>query len=307
MQTALVGYTGFVGGNLAASHHFSALYNSKNIEQAFGTKPDLLVYSGVRAEKFLANKNPEADRALCEQALDNIRRIAPRQLLLISTVDVYGAPGGVDENTPIETEGLHPYGANRFWLERQAARAVLTAVVRLPALFGTGLKKNFLFDALILTPSMLPPEKYAELAAKSELVRACYTEADNGFFAKNALAEQKKGELRSFFQANGWNALAFTDSRSSYQFYPLARLWQDIQTVLSAGIALCNLTAEPLSAAEVYRACMGGVFQNELPQGPVHYDIRSIHAGLFGGADGYCIPKGEVLSQLQRFCSGWQA
>ena len=49
---ALVGYTGFVGSNIYTSGEFDAVYNSKNIEEAFGTKPDLLVYAGLRAEKF---------------------------------------------------------------------------------------------------------------------------------------------------------------------------------------------------------------------------------------------------------------
>ena len=43
---ALVGYTGFVGSNIYTSGEFDAVYNSKNIEEAFGTKPDLLVYAG---------------------------------------------------------------------------------------------------------------------------------------------------------------------------------------------------------------------------------------------------------------------
>ena len=51
---AIVGYTGFVGSNLTASGDFDAKYNSGNIREAFGTKPDLLVYSGLRAEKYLA-------------------------------------------------------------------------------------------------------------------------------------------------------------------------------------------------------------------------------------------------------------
>ena len=58
---ALVGYTGFVGSNINAKGDFDALYNSKNIEEAFGTSPDLLVYAGLRAEKYLANNFPEED------------------------------------------------------------------------------------------------------------------------------------------------------------------------------------------------------------------------------------------------------
>lgn len=37
---ALVGYTGFVGSNIYAAGTFDAIYNSKNIADAFGTNPD---------------------------------------------------------------------------------------------------------------------------------------------------------------------------------------------------------------------------------------------------------------------------
>ena len=112
MKTTLIGYTGFVGGNLAASHPFDLLYNSQNIQDAFCEAHDLVVYAGMRAEKFLANSAPEKDRALAEQALDNIRRLSPKKLVLISTVDVYKDPRGVDETTPIDTDGLQK---GRVW------------------------------------------------------------------------------------------------------------------------------------------------------------------------------------------------
>ena len=110
----LVGYTGFVGSSLYTPERFDRAYNTKNIESAYGTKPDLLVYSGLRAEKYLANQAPERDMELILQAEENISRISPKKLVLISTVDVFKAPDGVQESTGIQTEGLHPYGYNRY-------------------------------------------------------------------------------------------------------------------------------------------------------------------------------------------------
>ena len=89
MKDALVGYSGFVGSNLRMQHTFSAAYNSSNIEAAFGTTPDLLVYAGVRAEMFLANQDPNADYQMIWNAIENIRKIAPKRLVLISTIAVY--------------------------------------------------------------------------------------------------------------------------------------------------------------------------------------------------------------------------
>ena len=101
---ALVGYTGFVGGNIDRKADFDARYNSKNIADAFGTRPDLLVYAGLRAEKYLANKQPDKDLESIREAFDNIRKIDPKELVLISTSDVYKVPVGVDEDTPVDTE-----------------------------------------------------------------------------------------------------------------------------------------------------------------------------------------------------------
>ncbi|MBO5535496.1 MAG: NAD(P)-dependent oxidoreductase, partial [Clostridia bacterium] len=136
-MNAIVGYTGFVGSNLYSPERFQAAYNSKNIEEAYGTQPDLLVYSGVRAEKYLANHDPEKDLRNIEQAKSYIRRIHPGKLVLISTIDVFKTPVNVDETASIETEGLHPYGYNRYLLEQWVRTNYPDAlIVRLPGLFG---------------------------------------------------------------------------------------------------------------------------------------------------------------------------
>ena len=49
---ALVGYTGFVGSNIYDAGDFDAFYNSKNIQEAYGTEPDLLIYAGMRLKKI---------------------------------------------------------------------------------------------------------------------------------------------------------------------------------------------------------------------------------------------------------------
>jgi len=113
----LVGSTGFVGSNILKSFSFDRSFNSKNIDDAYSLNPELLVYAGLRAEKFLANSDPEADMANIYAAEENIRKINPKRLVLISTVDVLKNPCGCDESTEIETDGLHPYGLNRYRLE----------------------------------------------------------------------------------------------------------------------------------------------------------------------------------------------
>lgn len=147
MTSALIGYTGFVGGNIARQTEFDAYFNSKNIDEVCEKAFDLVVCAGVPAVKWWANKNPGEDWAIVEHLIDIYRNIKARRFVLISTVDVYPHPISVDEHTPIELEGLNPYGRHRLLLERALeGRFDDLHVVRLPALFGLGLKKNALYD-----------------------------------------------------------------------------------------------------------------------------------------------------------------
>ena len=147
MRTALVGCTGFVGSNIcrAAGDRIRDRYHSTDIREAYGTKPDLLIYAGLRAEKYLANHEPEKDWQLTLEAMENIRRIAPGQLVLISTIDVLKDSGGADESAAAEEKDLAPYGLHRLRLEKLVREYDPEAlIIRLPGLFGPGLKKNFL-------------------------------------------------------------------------------------------------------------------------------------------------------------------
>ena len=169
---ALVGYTGFVGGNLAASGSFAGLYNSKNIEEAFGTRPDILYYAGFPAEKFTANKYPEEDLRIIENAMDNIRKIAPEKVILISTVDVYDGVFPVTEKDAALGNGA--YGRNRCKLEMFVKETFPEhLIVRLPGLFGKGIKKNFLYDYIHVIPALLNEAKFTELSAQKRAKKIC--------------------------------------------------------------------------------------------------------------------------------------
>ena len=308
MRDLLVGSTGFVGGNLLAKHAFADARHSSDIAQSYGTAPDLCVYAGVPAAMFLANADPEADLAVMAAARENLRRIAPKQVVLVSSIAVYpDSRGRTEADAPDPADPALPaYGRNRRMLElwvRQDFPGAL--IVRLPALYGLGLKKNFLFDLHTITPAMLRPDKYAELAEKSALVRGGYTLAENGFYKQNGRADP--AALRAFFAGNDFNALAFTDSRSRYQFYDLGRLWRDIETALAQGLTCLNLTPPPVSAAAVYAAVTGRTdWVNELAKPPFDYDLRSLHAGLLGGADGYLCTAEQELDDICRFLREWR-
>lgn len=295
----LVGYTGFVGSNIAAKHDFKYKINSKNKAEALGKEPKLLVYAGLRAEKFLANSNPEKDMDTINEAFEQIKGINPGKLVLISTVDVYKNPVAVDENTIIDTEGLAAYGLNRYRLEQMVREQYEDAlIIRLPGLFGHGIKKNFIYDFINVIPSMLKAAKYEELAEKSSLIKDSYKALDNGFYSCVA----PSGELKGEFRRVGFSALNFTDSRGVFQFYNLNRLWDDINTAIDNDIRLLNIATQPVSVAEVYGALTGGeVFINETSSQPPVYDYKSIHAECFGGAEGYFYGRDKVLEEIAAF------
>ncbi len=297
----LVGHTGFVGSNLYKEGRFDAVYHSKNIEQAYGTKPDLLVYAGIRAEKYLADHAPENDRAQILAAQRNIEKIGPKKLVLISTIDVFKTAKNVDENAAITVEGLRPYGANRYQMELWVREKYPDAlIIRLPGLFGKNIKKNFIYDFIHIIPSMLRPEKLAELSAFDPQLKYFYEQQENGFY-KVHIADADKDNLKKKFRKLEFSALHFTDSRSSYQFYNLNRLWADMQTALKNGITLLHAAVQPVSAGELYTHLTGGKFVNELDAEPADYDFRTVHDALFGGKDGWLCTKEAVLREIKEF------
>ncbi|SEQ35853.1 sugar nucleotide-binding protein [Butyrivibrio sp. TB] len=302
-MTALVGYTGFVGSNIydRSDGAIDAVYNSKNIEQAFGTSPDALIYAGLRAEKYLANNAPQKDMELIQQAEYNISRIMPKRLVLISTIDVFKNPVDVTENSEIETRDLHAYGYNRYELELWVRRNFPDAlIIRLPGLFGKNIKKNFIYDFINVIPFMLKEDKFEELALRDPDLNKYYSLQDNGFY-KVSVSDDEKELLKDKFRALGFSALNFTDSRSKYQFYNLGRLWDDIQVALDNGIRLWHPATEPVSVAEVYKYLTGEEFVNELSGKPAEYDYKTIHDSLFGGNSGYICTKDEVLQDIKNF------
>jgi hypothetical protein len=149
-RSALVGYTGFVGGTLHRARRFDVLINSKNADELRGGDFDLVIHAGMPAVKWVANKEPDADRAAISSIRAMLATMKIRELILISTIDVYPDPSApLDESAAMDPARNHAYGRHRFELE-QWVRGYFANVriVRLPALFGDGLKKNVVFDLL---------------------------------------------------------------------------------------------------------------------------------------------------------------
>lgn len=147
--SALIGHTGFVGTTLRRQRQFDATFNSSNIASIDGARFGHVICCAAPAQKWRANSEPDADRRTIESLQEHLRTICCDRFVLISTVDVFGTPVAVDEDTFVDDTGLHPYGLHRLLLERFVRETFARhLVVRLPGLVGPGLRKNVVFDFL---------------------------------------------------------------------------------------------------------------------------------------------------------------
>ncbi|GAA1840761.1 NAD-dependent epimerase/dehydratase family protein [Agromyces salentinus] len=252
MRTALIGYTGFVGSNLASRHAFDAVYNTSNIHDIEGESFDLVVTAGNRADSHRINREGEADRVEVDALADRLATVKADKVVLVSTVCVY--PGGTSptESTPTSDEGLTPYGANRLHQERRLTAEHDTLVLRLPQLYGDGLKKGIVYD----------------------------------------LANDYRVE--------------FIRPEAEFQYYDVRRLWNDIGTALEAGLSSLNL-ATPALRNDVVAAAFGADISANDP-GPADpfasmytRDMRTEHAGLFGGSGPYLLDAETELAEIRAF------
>ncbi|MDH6332315.1 hypothetical protein M2299_003169 [Stenotrophomonas sp. 1278] len=147
MPHALIGHTGFVGSTLKRQTRFEHLFNRSNIADVAAQAYDTVVCSAAPAQKWIANREPEADWKNVQALIKALDSIVCDHFVLISTVDVFANPTDVDESTPVATNGLHPYGLHRRRLEEFVeSRFRSRMIVRLPGLVGPGLRKNVIFD-----------------------------------------------------------------------------------------------------------------------------------------------------------------
>jgi dTDP-4-dehydrorhamnose reductase len=253
MANALIGFSGFVGSTLLRQAPFESLYRSTNICDIEGQSFDTIVCAGAPAQKWIANRAPEADRQKIDGLIAYLKTIHCKTFILISTVDVFKNSMGIDEETLVDESGLHAYGLHRRLLEKFVESHFPNyLIVRLPGLVGPGLRKNVIFD---------------------------------------------------FLNDNNLDAI---ESRGVFQFYPMVSLWHDIQTALNAGLKLVHLTAEPISVADVSKNGFGKVFEHVLPNIPATYDMRTIHAQVFGATGIYQYSARETIQAIRTYAQSEQ-
>ncbi|MGY1804705.1 NAD-dependent epimerase/dehydratase family protein [Blastococcus sp. SYSU D00922] len=148
-KRALVGWTGFVGGALEPRVRPVARFRSTDIDQLADADVTEVVCAGAPAEKWRANAEPEADWAGISRLIEALDRSRATSCVLVSTVDVYSDSRRADESTAADTTQEQAYGRHRALLEEFVTRRFEDSlIVRLPGMFGPGLKKNLVFDLI---------------------------------------------------------------------------------------------------------------------------------------------------------------
>jgi nucleoside-diphosphate-sugar epimerase len=249
MATALIGYTGFIGSNLATQFDFDDCFNSKNIEEIAGREYEVIVCCGMPGAKWLANKDPAKDRAAYDRLVGCLQQAEADRVVVISTIDVYPHAFNVTEDTPIEINDASPaYGKHRYMLEREAYELFSDVlVVRLPGMFGPGLRKNAIYDLL---------------------------------------NNHETNKIHS---------------EGSFQFYNVQRLWGDLEIARSMELRLVNFATEPVTIGEIAHDAFGIKFNNDTGSPPAKYDMRSVHAAIFGGENGYLYSKKQILQEIRKY------
>ena len=115
MSSALIGYTGFVGGNLISQTRFDDLYNSSNIENIQGKYYGLIVVAGAPAVKWKANKEPQQDLENLSRLMGCLDKAAAGFVILISTVDVYPTAVEIDEDAAALVDQMGEHAKTSRW------------------------------------------------------------------------------------------------------------------------------------------------------------------------------------------------
>lgn len=310
LPSGLIGHTGFVGGALLRQTHFDACYNSANIRDITGARFGTLVCAAAPGSMLEANRAPERDKAAIDALIERLGRVTAERFVLISSIAVLADfAGGDDEGTSAYQEEL-AYGRHRRALEAFVEqRFPAHLIVRLPALFGAGLRKNFLFDLLNPVPAMLTEAKRNAVASAlggdlAAWLGALYApDAATGLLKLDRAAldtDPRRPALEAALDAMGASATQFHHRETTYQYYDTRRLWQDIGTASQAGLAHLHLAPEPLRAADIHLRLTG----REMPETPARLhreDMRTRHAALWGAQGPYQFTAADTLENLAAF------
>lgn len=243
-NVGLIGYTGFVGSNILSQlknkYKKMKLYNSKNIEDISGEKFDLLIISGVSANKQFANMNPLEDRNNILKLDNNLSKITSKETVLISTIDVF-------------TEDA--YGKNRKDFENSVKKSLNLGnvhILRLPGVFGPGLKKNVIYDIKNLIPTFIKGYIFEDLAEKDPAIKDWYSYNED---KKIYEVKTKNKEVEKHFIDLGFTSLNFSNINSDFYWFNLKYISEEILDIIENNIPEVTIISDVITNKEIAEVC----------------------------------------------------
>lgn len=299
----LCGFTGFVGSNILNQFAVDVKYNSKNIAQIQNKEFELLIISSIPAVKWYANLRPELDLQIINEQLELYKSVKANKVVIISTIDVYDdftkCP---DEDYVIDESKLDYYGKHRLFFEKEMRKQFANvSVLRLPALFGKGLKKNFIYDLNNKAPKMLNEEKYNEISEKindkeKNILNSFYKFEKNSYILNEDKYFDNKKSLDQIFEKVDFSALKFTDENSAFPYYNLDNIKKDIDFVIDNNIDILNTAVEIITSKEIVKHVYNLDFNNQTVNGPVTYNYKTKY-----NERGFLYTKKETLDAIKGF------
>lgn len=307
---ALIGYTGFVGNHLARQHNFEAQFNTKNITEIANYNYNIVVCAAAPGSMFDANKFPDSDRDKINTLIDTLSKVQTQKFILISSIAVFDAFDGQYKEDSRAFQKTLAYGRHRRELEVFCQEKFDNClIVRLPALFGQGLKKNFLFDLLNPVPTMLTKTRLENLFNKLDIEFTDYLKAIYSFDTVTEMWKVNREQLNLFSNKTtlenvlietGFSAIQFHNPKTTYQYYEIARLWSDICIAKNEELSLIHLATEPLNTSIIYKK----LFQKDMPDNgtPIHNeDLQSNYALLWNCKGPYLYNSDHILDRIFNF------
>ncbi len=263
-NVGLIGYTGFVGSNILAQlknkYKKIKLYNSKNIEYI----------SGFIFANCLFAETPE---------IINKSKITSKETVLISTIDIF-------------TEDA--YGKNRLDFENSVKKSLNLGnvhILRLPGIFGPGLKKNVIFDMKNLIPTFIKDYVFDGLVEKDPAIKDWYS-----FNAEKKIYEvkTKNEEVEKYFKDLGFTSLNFSNMNSDFYWFNLKYISEEILDLIENNIPEVTIISDIISNKEIAVNCGINLSLFKSPN-VVHYKDVLVE----GRINSY--PKEDLLKEIKEF------
>ena len=125
----------------------------------------------------------------------------------------------------------------------------------------------------------------------------------NGYYnlnKKKLLKCKIYNEIINLFKKSNFLSTSFTNINSSFQFYYLNNIWNDINIALKNNLKIIHFATEPIKAKLIYKKILK---KNMRSNSATLYvgNMKTIYSNLWGLNKNYIQNKNQVLNNLKKY------